>query len=1244
MSVDFPNKTSSDRTRPKHVMRITCNAATAGSVITVTLERSGRTIAREAVPFFWQLSDRDKDDIRWYLEEYFEWQAEPAPRIAARIERRAIRLGHELFEATFPAGGPMRRFWRRAKGHAASLRVEIAADRELATVPWELLREPECAPVALQVASFVRLSPRTANVPLARRDRLRVLLVIARPRRTADVPFRSVAGQLVIAAANHKDVLSVDVLRPPTFDRLEGAVLEALRSGTPYDILHFDGHGEFVNQSGGRPDRGYLVFEHPTEANNKEFIDGTTLGKLLASAQVPATVLNACESAATTVAEGAYGAVADELLAAGLSNVVAMRYKVYVYTAATFVSQLYASLARGVQLDEAVTRSRNVLAIASVRPHSCGALPRLDWIVPVVYECAKGVGQHSPEEAGTDSRPAVPAVPLMVAEHFGREETLLEIDRAFDNCNAVLLHGFAGIGKSETAAAFARWYVDTHGASAVVISRVEPATELTAPQDHPLWIVDGIDRASASVMPSFLNLLRRAAAAGTKVLATARAGGMSWLGDTGAALVLPPMRIEEQMLLLEEIVTRGGGTAPNFALWRPALQFSSGIPGALVPIIAATLKKGNETEQSLARVLAEIRAGTAQLDTAPYFGMDAAFNDEERRQLGLLAWFERYVGRADLEYMSGRLQSLSSTVAPLSKEEAGTLLKRLEPLGAAHDIWQGSLFLLHPLLPWSCWRYLEQSARQEQQIFAETMAQAARQFHEATLAGDSSSFDMLARYEFNILRAFNMEAEQMAQSTSTWRHLHALITGLGTLYLRGGREIELLVIIARVRKLAGVPMPPEVQRVVLQLEAQAMRGTGQHLQSEEIEHQLVEQARTVLVEFPNDRRAALPPDISGRVRQLLIATLNYASTLRNRSDPSSVRCYFEALGWSRRLRDTGLEAEILLRLGELYASELGGIKQLRAEVLLRSSLQRQDKNNTIGRSKASLVLAEILYVRAQQLPNTEARCKLIDEAAENAETAYRDPPFGDQFGARVRLTLGSIYSLLPDRREKAIAILHEALEFAERAKSPNVAAEIRLKIAETMLLGGRLHDGLEFARTALRTFRARQDDTKIDDAARLVRRVEETLTRANDAPLNDWLNLVSNEYTIALWDDPIRVAGQSLAEQEELGRVSFVVEGYTIPIKVTIDRKRRTLDLYGSISLLGLSVPPGAICQAIAAHVKSGQPTKIMSSFADITLTLSCDLPRDKDFMKSFSEAIGKLDVNAKEFTEIVTRFGPSTH
>jgi CHAT domain len=604
MSVGSPDRPLSERVRPEHVMRISCDPAAAANVITVTLERSGHTVAREAVPFLWQLSARDKDDIRWYLEEYLQWQAEPAPRIAARIERRAVRLGNELFEATFPTGGPMRRFWRHAKDHTASLRVQIAVYGELATVPWELLREPGCSPVALQVASFVRVPPRTANLPKVHRDRLRVLLVIARPRRTADVPFRSVANQLVIAAEQHQDVLSIDVLRPPTFDRLEEAVLEALRKGTPYDILHFDGHGVFISTLGEiQANRGYLVFEHPTEANNQEFIDGTTLGQLLSSAQVPAAVLNACESAGTTAAIGAYGAVADELMAVGLRNVVAMRYKIYVHTAAAFVSELYPSLTRGGELGEAVTRSRKILAIDPVSLRSSGARPLLDWIVPVVYECADSAGRYgNAAEPPAEARPERPTVPRVVAEHYGREETLLEIDRAFDSCNAVLMHGFAGIGKSTTASAFARWYIDTNGASSVATSHVETGMEVTAPQDQPLWIVDGIDRAQASEIPGLLCLLRRVAATGTKVLATSRAPIASWPGDTGVTLTLPPMSIDEQMDFLEKLVTRGGGAAADFAVWSPALQFSSGIPGVIVPIVVATLKKGNETEQSL-RVL-----------------------------------------------------------------------------------------------------------------------------------------------------------------------------------------------------------------------------------------------------------------------------------------------------------------------------------------------------------------------------------------------------------------------------------------------------------------------------------------------------------------------------------------------------------------------------------------------------------------------------------------------------------------
>ena len=70
------------------------------------------------------------------------------------------------------------------------------------------------------------------------------------------------------------------------------------------------------------------------------------------------------------------------------------------------------------------------------------------------------------------------------AGFFGRDETLLAIDRKFDTQQVVLLHAYAGAGKTTTAAEFARWYAATgglhhaasgHRAGAVVLLRAPPA-------------------------------------------------------------------------------------------------------------------------------------------------------------------------------------------------------------------------------------------------------------------------------------------------------------------------------------------------------------------------------------------------------------------------------------------------------------------------------------------------------------------------------------------------------------------------------------------------------------------------------------------------------------------------------------------------------------------------------------------------------------------------------------------------
>ena len=104
--------------------------------------------------------------------------------------------------------------------------------------------------------------------------------------------------------------------------------------------------------------------------------------------------------------------------------------------------------------------------------------------MPVVYEAAPlqlfpkpKTRKRTPEDprrgrrrghgrrAGLD--PDLPPPPD--AGFYGRDETLLALDRAFDRDPIVLLHAYAGSGKTTTAAEFARWYSLTGGVDGPVL-------------------------------------------------------------------------------------------------------------------------------------------------------------------------------------------------------------------------------------------------------------------------------------------------------------------------------------------------------------------------------------------------------------------------------------------------------------------------------------------------------------------------------------------------------------------------------------------------------------------------------------------------------------------------------------------------------------------------------------------------------------------------------------------------------
>jgi tetratricopeptide (TPR) repeat protein len=782
--------------------------------VEITLEGAGPRFAI-ASPLDLALTAQDREDLRWYLEDYLLFPLAPAPEIAARVEARMAEIGDVLFRAIFHATEDARDAWARLRDHLGETRVEIITDvRHAASVPWELLRDPRTkTPLALSVSSFVRAHGsaivRPRGAPAAGTGPIRILLVICRPSGGKDVPFRSVASKLLKGLAEAaREVVQLDVLRPPTFAEL-GRVLRAAKDrGKPYHVVHFDGHGAYLDAAeeeigdvlsglsahvlGGQRKgaHGYLVFESPEEAakDRGQLVDGPSLGKLLVATGVPVLVLNACRSAHADppaepekAGEGAsdthgdiesFGSLALEVMDTGVSGVVAMRYNVYVATAAQFVMDLYGALTDGLALGEAVTRGRKLLHDQPLRTIGYEACSLQDWAVPVVYEAeslplfpapvsSRGITLSLDTKAGGgDGASLVGVPPEPDAGFFGRDETLLALDRAFDKHAIVLLHAHAGSGKSSAAAEFARWYQRTGGVEGPVLwtsferrmvlpqvldvlGRVfEPvlaknkiawlalsdedrrriALQILG-QTPVLWIWDNVEPVAgfpASTASAWsedeqwdlADFLREARGKKAKFLLTSRREEQAWLGELPARIAIPRMPMQERVQLARALASKRGARLDEVADWKPLLAFTQGNPLAITVLVGQALRDGLRTKAQIAAFVARLHAGESafqdeasegrsrSLGASLRYGFGSAFGEEDRRRLALLHLFQGFVQVGTLRTMGDpEVDWCLPEVRGLTQEAGTALLDRAAEIGllSAHG---GGYYSIHPAVPW----------------------------------------------------------------------------------------------------------------------------------------------------------------------------------------------------------------------------------------------------------------------------------------------------------------------------------------------------------------------------------------------------------------------------------------------------------------------------------------------------------------------------------------------------------------
>ncbi|SMF96056.1 CHAT domain-containing protein [Methylomagnum ishizawai] len=786
-------------------------------LIDLRLERPGEAPIEGSASITFQLTPQEQQDLRWYMEDYPQHPEAVEAAHIDQIEAMMRARGGELYDKVLAANRNTQAIWFAIRNELADLRIEINTGiAEAAAIPWELMRDPESnSALAVRVQAFVRVQSNPnigfVKVPQAHEGRIRLLYVACRPGGTRDVALRAVANRLLkgLEQAGKRRHFDIAVLRPPTYEQLQKTLAEAKRAGQPFHIVHFDGHGTYtdlsqtryaawLNRLGafkyeGKIDgkRGYLLFEQPKDDDGIQPVSGEELGKLLHDHGVPVLVLNACQSAMHDAAEApadadsvhdevrAIGSLAQAVVDQGIPAVLGMRYSVFVVTAAQYIGELYAALAQGQSFGEAATLARRHLRDNPDRWAGFGLLrPLADWLVPVVYEAmrltlpqttAPGLGgQVESDPILSDDR-----LRLRYPEQgfIGRDETLLLLDRAFDKHPVVLLHAYAGQGKTSAAVEFARWYTQTGGLTRVLLTSFEIHVDLedalnqlahhfkdvleahgiewhaVKPGErrpmalellrrYPLlWIWDNVEPvagfpagsesawtgAEQAELADFLRQLRQDQSTQVKLLLTSRRDERAWLGDISHRVSMPRMSRADSAALASELGRERGWKSSDIDGWGPLLDYCTGNPLALRVLAKQAIRLGLRGQEPVAKFIQAVRDGEQEIEDADEaegrgyslgaslaYGFRNAFTEEEMPVIALLSLFQGVVPVEIFSYMDmGQSRYILPELQNQDQDKIINILNRACEVGLLTSI-SGSWYGIHPAFPW----FLKQAFKQ----------------------------------------------------------------------------------------------------------------------------------------------------------------------------------------------------------------------------------------------------------------------------------------------------------------------------------------------------------------------------------------------------------------------------------------------------------------------------------------------------------------------------------------------------
>ena len=433
----------------------------------------------------------EAEELSWYLERYHVWPTGVFENRAKNVESQLPEWGNALYRqmADSKEGQKILQKWTKSeKPRSFTVSVNPTGDlsnaaAELLSLPWELLHDSKDFlfqdenPVQIRrkIEGIQTEEIKIADLPV------RILLVSPRPEGfgISYIDHRISSIPLVEAIENSGGNAELTILTPPTLQALRQELYSASEKGTPYHVVHFDGHG--VYDSG----QGFLLFEDPNDADKthgrgSELVPAQKIARIMKQFRAPLFFLEACQTAKTD--KDPTSSTAGTLIQNGIPAVVAMSHSVLVETARRFVIDFYKSLVTGKTVSQAVASGQRALKKDAYRfkIFGAGSLHLQDWFVPVLFQnrdvhLFKGIDQIQQPEPVANKTANLPPDP----EHtfIGRSRELLALERLLSLKSWAALIGTGGEGKTTIAVEFARWLVRSQRMDRAVFVSVEHYTD-----------------------------------------------------------------------------------------------------------------------------------------------------------------------------------------------------------------------------------------------------------------------------------------------------------------------------------------------------------------------------------------------------------------------------------------------------------------------------------------------------------------------------------------------------------------------------------------------------------------------------------------------------------------------------------------------------------------------------------------------------------------------------------------------